>query len=349
MRKVLFVLLFIGVLTAFAAPAKAVDYTAPSAPENIAELMPVQTENFGQGLWKVIKSGLKAVQPELLTAAKLCVSLFAVMLLVGLIRNIPGSQSWTVEFATALAIGGLLLTQSHSMIRLAGETIEEMGEYGSLLIPVMTAAMAAQGWTTSASTIYAGTVGFNYVLTLLISKILIPGVYIFLVLAVAAAATDEESIKKIRDFLKWISTWALKIVLYIFTGYMGITGVVSGTADAAAVKAAKLSISGMVPVVGGILSNASEAVIVGVGVVKSGVGIYGLITFCAILIGPFLTIGIQYIMLKVTAALCEGFQLKRPTELVKNFSSALGLLLGMAGTVTILLMISTVCFMRGVS
>ena len=117
------------------------------------------------------------------------------MMLVGVIRNIPGSRSWAVEFAAALAIGGLLLTQSHSMVRLAGETISEMGEYGKLLIPVMTTAMAAQGWTTSAAAIYAGTIGFNYVLTVLISKILIPGVYIYLVLAVASAATDEENVK----------------------------------------------------------------------------------------------------------------------------------------------------------
>ena len=142
-------------------------------------------------------------------------------------------------------------------------------------------------------------------------------------------------------------TWFLKIILYIFTGYMGITGVVSGTVDAAAVKATKLTISGMVPVVGGILSDASEAVIVGAGVMKSAAGVYGLLAMIAIWISPFLQIGLQYLLLKATAAVCAAFGEKRVTELVQCFSSAMGLLLAMTAVVCVLLMISTVCFMKG--
>jgi stage III sporulation protein AE len=345
MSKILIALLLIFLL---AVPVNAVEYTAPEAPESVEDLMPVEKESFGQGLWKVIKSGMEAVQPELVKAAGMCLGLFAVLMLIGIVQKLPGSHSGVLEFVAALAIGGILLTQTHSMIRMAADAVEELSGYGKLLIPVMTAAMSAQGWTTTAATLYAGTIAFNTFLTVLISKLLIPAVYLYLALSIASAATDEEGVKRIRDFLKWISTWALKIILYVFTGYMGITGAVSGTADAAAVKAAKLSISGMVPVVGGILSDASEAVIVGAGVVKSGIGIYGVITFCVILVTPFLTIGIQYLMLKLTGALCAGFQLKRPAELIKNFSSAMGLLLGMTGTVSVLLMISTVCFMKGV-
>ena len=346
MRKILILFLF---LVIFAVPVSAADFTAPPAPDSAEELMPVQTENFAQDLWTVVKKGLRVVQPELIETAKLSVSLFAVLVLAGVVRGLPGSQNRVLDLVSVLAISGLLLTQTHSMIRLASETVHELTDYGKLLLPVMTAAMSAQGWTTSAAALYAGTIAFNTVLMTLISKILIPAVYLYLALCVAGSATNEPGIHKIREFLKWISTWLLKLTLYAFTGYMGITGAVSGTADAAAVKATKLSISSMVPVVGGILSEASETVIIGAGVVKSGIGIYGMITFCAILITPFLTIGIQYLMLNLIYALCSGFQLKRPAELIKGFSSAMGLLLGMTGTISVLMMISTVCFMKGVN
>lgn len=346
MRKILILLLM---LSSLAMPVYAEEYTAPQAPESVEDLMPVQTESFGQDLWNVLKKGLRVVRPELVKAAQMCISLFAVLMLLGLVRSLPGSRGWALDFVAALAIGGILLYQSHSMILLAGNTVEDLAAYGKLLIPVMTAVMSAQGLTTSAAALYAGTVAFITVLITLISKILIPVIYLFLAVSVAAATTDEPGVHKIRNFLKWLSTWTLKIILYIFTGYMGLTGVVSGTADAAAVKAAKLSISGMVPVVGGILSDASEAVIVGAGVMKSGIGIYGMVTFCAILVTPFLTIGVQYLMLKMTSALCSGFDLKRPSQLIENFSSAMGLLLGITGAVSILLMISTVCFMKGAS
>ena len=116
----------------------------------------------------------------------------------------------------------------------------------------------------------------------------------------------------------------------------------------AALKAAKLTISGVVPVVGGILSDASEAVLVSAGVVKNAVGVYGLVAVAAIAMGPFLRIGVQYLLLKLTAAVCGVFGNKRTAELVGDFSTAMGILLAMTGAVCLLLLISMVCFMKGV-
>ena len=173
--------------------------------------------------------------------------------------------------------------------------------------------------------------------------------YIYLCLSVASCATGEEILKKLVDFVRWGMTWCLKIVLYVFTGYMGITGVVSGTADAAALKATKLTISGMVPVVGGILSDASEAVLVSAGLVKSAVGVYGVIVIIALWLRPFIEIGMQYLMLKMTAGICGVFSVKSAEKMVSSFSGAMGMLLAMTGAVSLLLMVSVVCLMRGVA
>jgi stage III sporulation protein AE len=172
-------------------------------------------------------------------------------------------------------------------------------------------------------------------------------VYVFLVLVIANSALGEDLLKKLRDFLKWLVSWFLKTILYVFTGYIAVTGVVSGTTDQAALKATKLTISGVVPVVGGILSDASEAVLVSAGLVKSAVGVYGMIAIAAIAITPFLQIAVQYLLLKLTAAVCGIFGNKRSSELIGDFSAAMGLLLAMTGTVCLLLLISTVCFMKG--
>lgn len=345
MRKLIF---FACVLALLILPVSAMDYTAPEAPEDAQELMPVESESFGKDLWKVIISAVSKLQPEIAQAAKICLSLVAVVMLVSLLRTLPGNSAHIVEFVGTLAIAGLLLQRTNSMIHLAAETVTELSEYGKLLLPVMTAAMAAQGGTTASAALYAGTAAFDALLSRGIAKLLIPMVYMFLALAAANSATGEEMLKKLRDFIKWLVTWCLKMILYIFTGYMGITGVVSGTADAATVKAAKLTMSGMIPVVGGILSDASEAVIVSAGVMKSAVGVYGMVAVAAIWISPFLKIGVQYLLLKLTAALCEVFGIKRITDLIQAFSTAMGLLLGMTGAVCILLLISTVCFMKGV-
>jgi stage III sporulation protein AE len=127
---------------------------------------------------------------------------------------------------------------------------------------------------------------------------------------------------------------------------MGITGVVSGSADAAALKAAKLTFSGVVPVVGGILSDASEAVLVGAGLVKNAVGVYGLLAVLAIWIGPFIKIGAQYLLLKMTHALCGAFSADTAGKLIQDFSTAMGLLLAATAAICVLFLVSIICFMK---
>lgn len=346
MRRFVFGIL---ILLLLAMPVSAAEWTAPTAPDSAEDLMPVETESFGEGLWEILTAAIRKLEPELAEAAGICLSLIAVVMIVSVLQKMTEKGGQITDFAASLAIGGILLYHTNSLIRLGADTVTELSDYGKLLLPVMTGALAAQGGVTSSTALYAGTVLFDTLLSTAISKLLIPMVYMFLALAVANGATGDDALKKLGDFVKWLMTWFLKIVLYVFTGYMGITGVISGTADAASVKATKLTISGMVPVVGGILADASETVIVGAGVMKSAVGVYGLLAVIAVWISPFLQIGVQYLLLKATAAVCGVFGVKRASDLIQSFSVCMGLLLAMTGTVCFFLLISTVCFMKGVS
>ena len=342
------IFLVIILLIIAATPVKAAEYTAPVAPDSVEELMPAKTESFGDGLMEILKDGIRIIQPQISAAAGTCTALVGIVMLISIMKVLPGTTAAVVDLVAVLGICTVLLQQTTAMITAATDTVWELSEYGKLLLPVMTAAMAAGGGTTSAPLLYTATVVFDSLLSRLAVKILVPLVYIFLALAVAVGATGMQRLKKLKDFIKWLMTWVLKIVLYIFTGYIGITGVVSGATDAAAVKAAKLTLSGMVPVVGGILSDASEAVLVGSGIVKNAAGIYGMLAIIAIVVAPFLKIGVQYLLLKLTAAVCSAFECKTATELIDSFSGAMGLLLGMTGAMCVMLLVSVACFMKGV-
>lgn len=338
--------LILGILLlVLVTPARASDFTAPTPPANVT--MPQETTDFAAGAWEIIVSGLRTVKPELARGAGVCLAATAVVLLASLVGGMPGKSDTVIRLVCTLALGTVLLKETGSMIRLGTETVLELSSYGKLLIPVMTAALASQGGVTSSAALYTGTAVFDAVLSTLVGKLLVPMVYLFLVVSIANGATGRSLLKKLRDLIKWLCTWGLKTVLYVFTGYMGITGVISGTADAAAVKAAKLTISGVVPVVGGILSDASETVILSAGVMKNAVGVYGLLAVAAIWVTPFLTIGVQYLMLKLTAAVCGVFGVKEASELIGDFSGAMGLVLGMTGAVCFFLLVSIVCFMKG--
>lgn len=344
MRKLAILLLFVLLM---AVPVSAMDFTAPPAPEDVQELMPAQTDSFAEGLWSIIKSAIAKLAPDLAAAAGICTALIAVVIFASLLNAMPGGSKRVIHFVSTLALSGILLGQAGTMINLCAATVQQISDYTKLLLPVMTAALAAQGGAAGATALYAGTAAFDAVLSALIGKLLVPMAYIFLALGVALSATGEELLKKLRDFVKWLMSWSLKTILYIFTGYLTITGVITGTVDATALKAAKLTISGVVPVVGGILSDASEAVLLSAGMMKNAVGIYGLLAVIAIWITPFLQMGAQFLLLKLTAALSSVFGVKEATGLIEDFSTAMGLLLAMTGAVSFLMLISTICFMKG--
>lgn len=344
MKRLIMILVLLFLLPM---PVQALEMTPPEPPDSALDLMPEESNSFGEDLWYVFCAAVEELEPQIAQSAAVCLGIVGILMLASMVQGMPGSSTSVTEMASSLAIAMLLFGNAHTLIGAATDTVEELSAYGKLLLPVMTAAMAAQGGTTSSGAMYAGTAFFDTLLGSLISKWLVPMIYGFLALAVANSALGHDMLKKLRDFVKGMATWCLKTVLYIFTGYMTITGVISGTTDQAAIKAAKLTISGAVPVVGGILSDASESVLVGASVVKNAVGVYGAVALFGVVIGPFLRIGVQYVLLKLTASVCSVFTGKQAGELVQDFSAAMGLLLGMTGAMCLIFLISIVCFLKG--
>lgn len=328
-------------------PASAMEITAPSVPSHAADQMPKDTGSFGDGLTELLQKAFFSIRPDLRSAVKVCMSLIAVVMAIAIVQNLLTTTKSTTELAGTVAVAGILLMNTNSMIHLGATTITDLTEYGKLLYPVMTAALAAQGGITVSASLYAGTMAFISILTSLLSKILLPLIYVFIALSIACSALSEEFLTRMKSLVKQGIGWCLKILVTIFTSYLSITGVVSGTTDAAALKAAKVTISAFVPVVGGILSDASESVLVSAAIAKNAAGVYGILAILAVFLEPFLRIGVHYGMLKITAAVCELVGPKNITKLVDDFSGAMGLMLAMTGSVCLLLLISTVCFMKG--
>ena len=341
--------LVIVLLITMAVPVRATEITAPVVSGEAETLMPNEMPSFGEGLLYILKTAINAIRPDLGNSYRLCVSVVAIAMLVSVMNVFSGRISELVSMAGVLGTGVLLLGTANTLIHTASETVQEISSYGKLLLPVMTAAVATQGGTASSMVLYTGTAFFDSLLGTIISVAVVPMIYLFLALVIGHCAIGERILKQLQDFLKWLITWCMKSVLYVFTGYMSISSVIAGGTDKSALKAAKLTISSAVPVVGGIMSDASETILLGAAVVKNSVGTYGLLSVIAILILPFLRVGVLYLLLKVTGAVCGVFATEKISDLLKGFSTAMGFLLGLTGTVSLLFFISIVCCLKGLS
>ena len=311
-----------------------------------------QEEGLNEGLSNLFSDALYQGRGLLKGSLSTGWKLLAVVLLCGLAEgaNSAGKKEGiqAVELAGAMAITALTMTDMASMMGLGRETIGRMNVFAGLLLPVMAALSAATGGITAAAARQGATVLFSKVLIATMDKLLIPLIYSYVAVSCAHAAVGNPGLKKLAGILKSTATFLLTAFLLAFVTYLTASGAVAGSVDASAIKAARLAISRAIPVVGGILADASESVLVGAGILRSSVGVVGMLVVLAICMTPFLRLALQYLVYKGIAALCAMVAQPRLSQLIDAIGSAFGIVLGMTGAGALVLLVSLVSAVKAV-
>ena len=215
--------------------------------------------DLDQGIEQIFDKGRDELPGVLRRAVRSAVVLLSVVLLCALAGEVSGSLGAPAELdvtalAGALAVTAASVADIHALIGLGREALDKMSQFSKVLLPTMTAAAAAAGAPSGAAARQLATMLFSDVLLTLINSLLLPLVYLYVAACTAYAALGNEGLKRVGELLKWAVTSILTAVVLAFVGYLTVSGVIAGSADAVTLKAAKMTISGMVPVVGGILS-----------------------------------------------------------------------------------------------
>ncbi len=316
-----------------------------------------QAEDYGvaqgtgldEGLAGLLSRGLDQLGGLFRASLATALKLLAVVLLCAMAGGMSqGEGLRAVNIAGALAITALTMTDMAAMIGLGREAMDKMSGFSSVLLPAMAVLTAAAGGPGAAALRQGATVLFGQLLMLAMDRLLIPLVYAYVAVSCAHAAVENPGLERLAHLLKSAVSGILAALLMIFVGYLTASGAAAGAVDAAAVKAAKLAISRAIPVVGGILADASESVLAGAGALRGTVGAAGLVVVLAICLTPFLRLSLQYLVYRGAAALCATVAQPRLGRLIDAIGSAFGLVLGMTGAGAMILLVSLVSAMSGV-
>ncbi len=310
-----------------------IDWVTENANFNgeLLELLEVGNEAFGGVLKKAIRSG---------------VLLLVIVILTGFADSSVGvlgqGTRFSVPMASALAITAVAVSDANALIGLGNDVIENMEQFSKVLLPAVAAVTSASGAPGTAAAKQLAAMLFSDILITLINRLLLPLVYVYIAACAAYSAVGNEGLKRIASTLKWLVTLILTTVLLAFVGYLTIGGVIAKSSDAVALKVTKFTVSTIVPVVGGILSDAAETVLAGAGILKNTVGVFGMLVVIGMCVLPFIELGIHYIVYKIAAALSATITEARTAGLIDGIGGAFGLVLGMTGSCALLLLISLV-------
>ena len=171
---------------------------------------------------------------------------------------------------------------------------------------------------------------FADALITLIRGLLLPMTYFLAAAATADAMLPRHGLGTVAKAASRVLTWLLTGSLVLFTGYLTLSGAVSTSADALTVQVTRSAVGAM-PVVGRILSDAAGSVLAGAGVVKNAIGVFGLLGVLAACLGPFVRLGVQYLLYKLTAFLAGMTAAPELAKLIDALGGVFGLMLGMTG------------------
>jgi len=330
------------------------DEVAEALPEGAAELMEGAeiTDPDPQGFFQRMGDFLRARLAETLREVlRPLLGMMAVVLLAGMGDSlVQGAEGFdAVGFGSCLAIAVIGAEDVRSVVRLGTETLAELGDFSRVLLPTLTSAAAASGTPGRAAAAYAASALFSDLLLSGANRLLLPLICASVAVSAAAAALGDKRLDSAVQLLQWGGKTLLKGFVFAFTAYLGLTGVLASAADAAAVKAAKSAISAALPVVGKLLSDASEALVAGAGLLRSAIGVYGMLACLAAVLLPALRLGLRYLLFRAAAILCGGIAGERQSRLIDRLGGAYGLLLGLVGSASAVAFLSVISLIRTVS
>ena len=300
MKGVFCFILMLLLLTVRARAAELPGEIADSLPEAAEDFLDSQevtdVQGFSQGIGKLVQQLPGQAEALFRRHARGAVTVLLIVVLCAAVECLyegagGGKTGAVISTAGALSVTVAAAGTLETMIGSGAETIRELSVFSKALLPTLAAAMAASGSVTAAGIHQVTTVLLVDVLVNLIEKLLMPMVYLYIGALTAAACLPQNRLEAIAGGLKKAVIWILTTVLLLFTIYLSVVRVIAGTADSAAIKMTKAAISGVVPVVGGIIAEASETVLVGAGLLKNALGIVGMLAVLAACAYPFLQLG----------------------------------------------------------
>lgn len=311
------------------------DGVQPESPENL-------TSSFSQLFHNASSDSRRAIRNAIASVIRVAVIVVVAAAARGFSTAMGGECNTLIDLAGSLGCTAILIRDFTSILTLCRNALEEISVFSGVLQPILATALSMGGNAATATTLQvASMLVFDFVIRL-VNQLLLPGVCAYLAISTVDAATGGELLRGIGEGIKSFASGALKLILTLFTTYLAIAGGISAGVDRLTLKTAKFAVSGVVPVVGGVISDAAETMLSGAALLRGSVGVFGMLCVTAICLVPFLQAGASYLCYRAGAAilspLCSG-NLRR---LLENIGAGFGLLLGMLGACCMILYLELV-------
>lgn len=359
MKKLLLILMIAPFLSR---PAYAEAWSGGFDPSALTEALPDSAqsiaETYGEdglfryeGALEKLWSGLLASVTENLRSSlrELCAILCVILLCsVFTAPELGRKQQEHIQIGACAIVSVSLSQGMNAWFRQAMDSLSELCTYASAALPTVYTAAAASGAIASTSAKYAAAWFGLDLLMNASERLILPLICSTLALSVCASIFENPVLRSMIRLIRRAAGLLMSLMTVAFTVLLSISGLISGSADAVAGKAARTLLSTAIPVVGRIVSDAADSVLLAAAAFRNSAGAFGIVAVCALCIPPFASLAVRRVLLSLASTVAETTDAGRLSRLLNDLGSVLSLLLGLVGSYALMLFFALFAAMRTV-
>ncbi|MFZ5647829.1 MAG: stage III sporulation protein AE [Bacillota bacterium] len=235
-------------------------------------------------------------------------------------RSSTGQLSYMVTYLVlaTLAIGSFTVA-----VDAGREVVDRMVTFMQAILPVLLTLLVAVGGFTAAA-IYQPVVFVSIALiATVIRNIILPLILFSAILMLVSNLSPKFKVSNLAGLLRNIAMGLLGAMSTIFLGVISIQGVAGAVGDSVVLRTAKFATDAFIPVVGGMFSDALEAIVSSSLLIKNAVGIAGVAVVLAIMLMPLLKILCLALIYKLAGAMMQPVEDGQMTGCLNDLGNSL--------------------------
>lgn len=278
-----------------------------------------------------------------------CSAAIAILLISAAVLTLAGDKedmSSAVNIISVLGVCVSLLLPVVSLIATCISTLKASSAFMLLFIPCFLGVLMLSGGTAISATSSGMLIAAAELVGSTVAFILSPAIAACMMLGISSSFSPLEGTEKAGEVLKKSVIWGLSTVAALFSAVLSVGAALGSATDKLTLKTAKIFTSSVVPVVGGALSESLSAVALSFSLLKTSVGLIGIVCLAAI----FLPLIIEILAWKLSVFAVELVSgllgLNRVTIAVKSVATGLTVMLASSLVICMLFIVSLAVLMK---
>lgn len=283
----------------------------------------------------------KLVQGKIETPIKGSLTILVFVLLSAFFQGIKlndDSINDVYSIASAVIVSIALVMKMSTTISFSVSSLKIVADFVYAFIPAFCAIVATGGGITTTLSTNTMLLCLAQGLSFLASNVLMPVVNCFLALGICTGLSSEINLSNLISSLKRMITKAISVIAGAFVSILSIKTNVSARADILGIRSIRFVVNSVVPVIGPSISEGLLSIQSYSSLIKSSVGIVGIIAVALVFLPAISEVVFWRISLTLCAIISDMFGENSVSKVISAFKDALLLL----NVILVLSMVTTI-------